>query len=210
MGLSIAYPSTSSCVRHHGRAALARARGSLSLRRPAGAVFRFDGRLRPTLTSAFIQNDLHFGALFLALGLRHDAYTVADVSDNQLQPRLGLSYRFDATGTVLGKLRPPDDPAASTDLARAVPAGLGPGTLRGHAAPAKASTRIPYSYGIDLGRHGRARDARILGEAEPQCRGQRPEFLNTGVLFPVSADRGHLPGREPAPGSSAVRAGPAI
>ncbi|MBP7617799.1 MAG: TonB-dependent receptor, partial [Geothrix sp.] len=41
---------------------------------PAGGgnVFRFDGRLRPTLTSAFIQNDLHLGALFLALGLRYD------------------------------------------------------------------------------------------------------------------------------------------
>ena len=66
-----------------------------------GRVFLFEASLRPTLTSAFVQNDLHLGTVNLDLGLRHDSYTVADISANLLQLRLGLSYRMDRTGTVL-------------------------------------------------------------------------------------------------------------
>ncbi|MFZ1377735.1 MAG: TonB-dependent receptor [Geothrix sp.] len=158
-----------------------------------GHVFQFDGRLRPTLTSAFIQNDLHFGALFLALGLRHDAYTVADVSDNQLQPRLGLSYRFDATGTVLRAsydrlmiLREHEN----LSLALSQQAwDLGPyaGTPR---QPLRPEHQNSYSYGIEqqVGKVGRV----MLEYWEKQSRnaGDNAQFLNTGVLFPVGADRG--------------------
>ncbi|MCE1203081.1 MAG: TonB-dependent receptor [Holophagaceae bacterium] len=162
---------------------------------PAGGghVFRFDGRLRPTLTSAFIQNDLHLGALFLALGLRHDAYTVADVSDNQLQPRLGLSYRFDATGTVLRAsydrlmiLREHENLALSLSQ-QAWDLGPYAGTAR---QPLRPEHQDSFSYGVEqqLGKAGRV----MLEYWEKQSRnaGDNAQFLNTGVLFPVSADRG--------------------
>jgi len=162
---------------------------------PAGGghVFRFDGRLRPTLTSAFIQNDLHLGALFLALGLRHDAYTVADISDNQLQPRLGLSYRFDATGTVLRAsydrlmiLREHENLALSLSQ-QAWDLGPYAGTPR---QPLRPEHQDSYSYGIEqqLGKAGRV----MLEYWEKQSRnaGDNAQFLNTGVLFPVGADRG--------------------
>jgi hypothetical protein len=162
---------------------------------PAGGwhLFRFDARLSPTLTSAFVQNDLHLGAFFLALGLRHDAYTVADVSDNQLQPRLGISYRVDATGTVLRVsfdrlmiLREHENLALSLSQ-QAWDLGPNAGKPRQGLRPEHQNS---YSYGIEqqLGKAGRV----MVEYWEKQSRnaGDNAQFLNTGVLFPVGADRG--------------------
>ena len=162
-----------------------------------GHVFRFDARLRPTLTSAFLQNDLHLGAFFLALGLRHDAYAVADVSDSLLQPRLGLSYRVDATGTVLRAsydrlliLREHENLALSLSQ-QAWDLGPYAGTPR---QPLRPERQHSFSYGIEqqLGKAGRI----MVEYWEKQSRnaGDNAQFLNTGVLFPVGADRGSFRG----------------
>ncbi len=158
-----------------------------------GNLFRFDARLRPTLTSAYLQNDIHLGAFFLALGLRHDAYTVADISDNQLQPRLGLSYRVDRTGTVLRAsydrlmiLREHENLALSLSQ-QAWDLGPYAGTPR---QPLRPEHQNSYSYGIEqqLGKAGRV----MIEYWEKQSRnaGDNAQFLNTGVLFPIGADRG--------------------
>jgi len=162
-----------------------------------GSLFRFDASLRPTLTSAFVQNDLHLGAFFLSLGLRHDAYTVADISDNQLQPRLGLSYRFDATGTVLRAsydrlmiLREHENLALSLSQ-QAWDLGPHAGTPR---QPLRPEHQHSYSYGIEqqLGKAGRI----LIEYWEKQSRnaGDNAQFLNTGIMFPVGADRGSFRG----------------
>ena len=162
---------------------------------PAGGghLFRFDARLTPKLTSAFVQNDVHLGALFLALGLRHDTYTVEDVSDSQLQPRVGLSYRVDATGTVLRAsydrlliLREHENLA----LAMSQQAwDLGPfaGTPR---QPLRPELQHSFSYGIEqqLGKLGRVMVE--YWEKRSHNAGDNAQFLNTGILFPVAADRG--------------------
>ncbi len=166
---------------------------------PAGGghVFRFDAQLRPTLTSAFLQNDLHLGAFFLALGLRHDAYAVADVSDSLFQPRLGLSYRLDATGTVLRAsydrlmiLREHENLALSLSQ-QAWDLGPYAGTPR---QPLRPEHQHSFSYGIEqqLGKAGRI----MVEYWEKQSRnaGDTAQFLNTGVLFPVGADRGSFRG----------------
>jgi len=158
-----------------------------------GHLFRFDATLKPTLTSAFLQNDLHLGAFFLALGLRHDTYAVAEVSDRLLQPRLGLSYRFDATGTVLRAsydrlliLREHENLALSLSQ-QAWDLGPNAGTPR---QPLRPERQHSYSYGVEqqLGKAGRV----MLEYWEKQSRnaGDNLQFLNTGVLFPVGADRG--------------------
>jgi hypothetical protein len=162
---------------------------------PAGGgnLFRFEASLRPTLTSAFLQNDIHLGSFFLALGLRHDAYTVADLSDNLLQPRLGLSYRVDATGTVfrasydrLMILREHENLALSLSQ-QAWDLGPYAGTPR---QPLRPERQHSYSYGVEqqLGKAGRL----MVEYWEKQSRnaGDNAQFLNTGLLFPVGADRG--------------------
>lgn len=158
-----------------------------------GQVFRFDGRLQPTLTSAYIQNDLHLGAFYLALGLRQDAYKVAEVSDSLLQPRLGLSYRIDATGTVLRAsydrlliLREHENLALSLSQ-QAWELGPYAGTPR---QPLRPERQHSTSYGVEqqLGRIGRLMVE--YWEKQSHNAGDTAQFLNTGVLFPVGADRG--------------------
>jgi hypothetical protein len=162
---------------------------------PAGGghLFHFDASLRPSLTSLFVQNDIHLGAFFLALGLRHDSYSVADLSDRQLQPRLGLSYRIDATGTVLRAsydhlmvLREHENLALSLSQ-QAWDLGPYAGTPR---QPLRPERQHSTSYGIEqqLGKAGRV----MLEYWEKQSRnaGDNAQFLNTGVMFPVGADRG--------------------
>ncbi|WLT30532.1 TonB-dependent receptor [Geothrix sp. PMB-07] len=158
-----------------------------------GHIFHFDAGLRPTLTSAFVQNDIHLGAFFLALGLRHDAYTVAEISDNQLQPRIGLSYRVDATGTVLRAsydrlmiLREHENLALSLSQ-QAWDLGPQAGTPR---QPLRPEHQDSFSYGVEqqLGRAGRVMVE--YWEKHSRNAGDNAQFLNTGVLFPVGADRG--------------------
>ena len=162
---------------------------------PAGGghLFHFSARLTPTLTSAFVQNDVHLGALFLALGLRHDTYTVAEVADSQLQPRVGLSYRIDPSGTVLRAsydrlliLREHENLA----LAMSQQAwDLGPfaGTPR---QPLRPELQHSFSYGIEqqLGKLGRVMVE--YWEKRSRNAGDNAQFLNTGILFPVAAERG--------------------
>ena len=158
-----------------------------------GQVFRFDARIRPTLTSAFVQNDLHLGAFFLALGLRHDTYKVEDVSDSLLQPRLGLSYRLGATGTVfrasydrLMILREHENLALSLSQ-QAWDLGPYAGTPR---QPLRPERQHSYSYGVEqqLGKAGRLMVE--YWEKRSRNAGDNAQFLNTGVLFPVGADKG--------------------
>jgi hypothetical protein len=158
-----------------------------------GKVFRLDARLTPVLTSAYVQNDLHLGSFFLALGLRHDTYTVAGISDSLFQPRVGLSYHVRATGTVLRAsydrlmiLREHENLALSLSQ-EAWDLGPNAGTPR---QPLRPERQHSYSYGVEqqLGTAGRV----MVEYWEKQSRnaGDNAQFLNTGVLFPVGADRG--------------------
>lgn len=162
---------------------------------PAGGghIFRFDARIQPTLTSAYVQNDSHLGSFFMALGLRHDSYRVEDISDSLFQPRLGLSYHVRATGTVfrasydrLMILREHENLALSLSQ-QAWDLGPYAGTPR---QPLRPERQHSYTYGVEqqLGKAGRI----MLEYWEKRSRnaGDNAQFLNTGVLFPVGADRG--------------------
>ena len=166
---------------------------------PAGGghIFRFEGGLRPRLASAFIQNDLHLGSLFLALGLRQDAYRVAEVSQQQLQPRLGASWRSDATGTVLRTswdrlmiLREHENLALSLSQ-QAWDLGPEAGTPR---RPLRPELQDSWTCGVEqqLGT-----TVRVMAEywaKQSRNAGDTAQFLNTGVLFPVGVDRGSFHG----------------
>lgn len=157
-----------------------------------GNIFRFDERIKPTLSSAFIQNDLHLGQWFLALGLRYDRYTLRGNEDSLLQPRIGLSYRF-STGTILRAsydrlliTRENENLALSTSQQAW---DLGPNA--GSPVPTlKPEFQHSFSYGAEqqIGKYGRV----MLEYWEKSSRnaGDNAQFLNTGVLFPIGADKG--------------------
>jgi len=65
-----------------------------------GGVFRFHGSANINQQAVYAQDQITSGNLTLNLGLRFDHYD-GITSDQLLQPRVGLSYLFKPTGTVV-------------------------------------------------------------------------------------------------------------
>lgn len=169
---------------------------------PAGGghIWSFATRLRPSLASAFVQSDLHAGNLFLALGLRYDAWTFRGLQDSELQPRIGLSWRFPATGTVL---------RVSYDRLFITPDRENLGLSSSHEAAELGEAEEGHDHGVhqvrpevqdawsagleqQFGRWGRlsfeywTRNGRNTADVE--------QFLNTGAEFPIALARGFFRG----------------
>ena len=158
-----------------------------------GRIFRFDGRLTPRLSSGFVQNDLHLGNWFIATGLRYDHYSVADVTQALFQPRLGASCAIRATGTVLRAsydrllvIRENENLALSLSQSAW---DLGP--YRGSPRqPVRPELQHSFSYGLEQQVGPKLRLGLEYWEKTSRNAGDNEQFLNTGVLFPVAADRG--------------------
>jgi hypothetical protein len=158
-----------------------------------GSVFHFHDRLRPSLASAYLQNDLHLGGWFLAAGLRYDRYQVKDLVQAQLQPRLGLSYRLEPTATVFRAsydrlLITPDNENLALSLSQAA-WDLGP--RAGTPVPAlRPELQDSFTVGAEqeLGRSWRLMAE--YWEKRSRNAADSEQFLNTGILFPIAADRG--------------------
>ncbi|MBI4913880.1 MAG: TonB-dependent receptor [Acidobacteria bacterium] len=158
-----------------------------------GAIWRFDGSLTPRLASAYLQNDLHLGDWFIAAGLRYDHYTVAEVTQALLQPRLGLSHALPWRTTVLRAsydrlLVARENENLALSLSQAA-WDLGPfrGTPR---QPLRPETQHAFSAGVEqqVGTVGRL--SLEWWERRSRNAGDNEQFFNTGVLFPVAAERG--------------------
>lgn len=65
-----------------------------------GSLFRFSGHSDVKGYAFYIQDNITLGALTLSAGLRADIYR-GIVGDSSIEPRLGLSYLFKPTQTVL-------------------------------------------------------------------------------------------------------------
>src|SRR5262249_26198367 len=65
-----------------------------------GRQFIFKGHTDVKQVAAYAQDAITLGSLALSLGLRFDNYAGIS-SDHLFQPRLGLSYHFNRTNTVL-------------------------------------------------------------------------------------------------------------
>lgn len=65
-----------------------------------GELFRFHGKANINQQAVYAQDQMTLGNLTLNLGLRFDNYD-GITSDKLLQPRIGLSYLFKPTGTVI-------------------------------------------------------------------------------------------------------------
>ncbi len=164
-----------------------------------GNIFRFDEGFAPSLASAYVQQDLKAGDWNLGLGLRLDSYHGRGYVHNQLQPRVGVSRTFPATGTLL---------RASYDRLLITPENENLALSTSQAAwdlTAAAGTPVPRL-------RPELQDSFLVG-AEQQLGGifkasldywwkdslnsaDNDQFLNTGVLFPTAASRGTFHGMD--------------
>ena len=162
-----------------------------------GAIWHFQDHIRPQLASAFVQNDLHLGDWFLALGLRYDSYTVKDISQGQFQPRLGVSYRIPSTRTIF---RASYDRLLVTreneNLALSLSQqawDLGP--YAGTPVPSlKPELQDSLNVGIEQQIGNSFRLMADYWEKRSLNAADSSPFLNTDVVFPVGMNRGRFHG----------------
>jgi len=162
-----------------------------------GAIWRFEDRITPRLASAFIQNDLHLGNWFLAVGLRYDHYTVKNITQDQIQPRLGVSYRIPSTRTIfrasydrLLVARENENLALSLSQ-QAWDLGPYAGTP---VPPLKPELQDSINVGIEQQFGGSFRLMAEYWEKNSKNSGDAGPFQNTEVIFPVGMNAGRFHG----------------
>lgn len=168
-----------------------------------GGWFRFSDKGAGSLFTIFAQDRVRAGRFLFNLGARYDVYRFL-VRGNQLQPRLGLAYRIDETGTVLrasynrNYQTPPNE---NLLLANSVASGaLAPPDVRrslnGGVILMRPQRQNVYEVGFEQ------RIAGIVGVSAAYYHKNSSDlqdndnFLNTGVIFPTSLARSRVNGVE--------------
>ncbi len=162
---------------------------------PAGGghIFTFDDKVTPTFSSAYVQSEWHTGPWFLSAGFRLDRYVQRDFSKTELQPRLGLSYRVEATQTVFRAsfdrlmITPENENLALSLSQQARDLGALAGTP---AVPLEPELQNSFTYGVEqqIGQMGRV--SLEYWEKKSGNAADNEQFFNTGIQFPIAAAHG--------------------
>jgi len=166
---------------------------------PSGGsnIFRFEDRISPRLSSAYIQTDWHVGPWVLAGGLRYDRYSAKSFSESQFQPRLGASYRIAGTGTVLRvsydrlMITPENENLALSLSQQAWDLGSNAGRP---VPPLRPEIQDSVTWGAEQQFGQVARVSADYWEKRSRNAADNEQFRNTGVLLPIAADRALLRG----------------
>ena len=161
-----------------------------------GNIFHFDDQLAPSLASGFVQDDLKAGNWSLGLGLRLDSYHGAGYVKNQLQPRLGLTYNFVGTGTLLRGtydrlMITPENENLGFSTSPQAWALTGAG---GTAPPLMPELQDSFLLGVDQQLGGLFKATLDYWWKDSRNTADNDQFLNTGLLFPIAAWKGHFHG----------------
>ncbi|MBL0211852.1 MAG: TonB-dependent receptor [Holophagaceae bacterium] len=162
---------------------------------PAGGgnIFTFDDKVTPAFSSAYAQSEWHTGPWFLTAGLRLDRYTQRNFASTALQPRLGLSYRVEATSTVFRAsydrlmITPENENLALSLSQQARDLGALAGTP---AVPLKPELQNSFTYGVEqqIGQVGRV--SLEYWEKRSENAADNEQFFDTGIQFPIAAASG--------------------
>jgi outer membrane receptor protein involved in Fe transport len=165
-----------------------------------GSIWHFQDRIRPSLASAFIQNDLHLGRVFLALGLRYDRWVLRGESEDELQPRLGLSWKL-GDSTVLRAsydrllITPDRENLALSSSELVAELGEEPGSEAVHVFhQVRPELQDSWTLGVEqqLGTWGRV--SAEYWERKGRNTADVEQFMNTGVEFPIAMAHGFFHG----------------
>jgi hypothetical protein len=169
-----------------------------------GRRFHFSAMAAGNLYSGFLQDNVRFGRFSLALGLRYDNYRFL-VNGAQLQPRLGVAWHLRETGTVFrasynrNYQTPPNENLLLSSSEHA--AALAPAAVR-EALGDNVVVRIRperqnvYEVGIQQALLGRASLNLAYYHKNSRDQQDNDNFLNTGIIFPVTLSRIRVNGVE--------------
>lgn len=146
----------------------------------------FNQSITPTLRSAFSQWEGHYGSLTAAIGVRFDSYTQRSGQDavSEVQPRLGVSYKLSEWNTIF---------KASYDRLMIIPDNefLAISSVNGVLKPELQNS-------LSLGTVHQLADWGKLTleywEKQSVNSADSEQLFNTGVLFPVHAQKGNFRG----------------
>ena len=157
-----------------------------------GKLFRFLDYGTGNLYSGFVQDNVRLGRFQLALGLRYDHYNFL-TKGNQLQPRLGVSYNLRETGTVFrasySRLyqTPPNENLLLSNSTEAYQ--LAPDSVRealGSPVPIRCERQNFFEAGLQQGLFGKLSLNASYYHKEATDQQDNNNFLNTGIIFPIS------------------------
>jgi hypothetical protein len=163
-----------------------------------GNIFHFDDQLAPSLISGFIQDDIKRGDATFGLGLRFDSYHGADYTKNQLQPRLGATYLFTASGTQLRSsydhlMITPENENLGFSTSNQAWALTGAG---GTAPKLMPEIQDSYLLGVDQQLGSLFKASLDYWWKASRDTADNDQFMNTGLLFPIAAWKGRFHGTD--------------
>ena len=167
-----------------------------------GSLFRFHASSHGNLYSGFAQDNVRMGRFQLALGLRYDNYRFLS-QGNQLQPRLGVSFNLKETGTILrasySRLfqTPPNENLLLSNSDEAYQ--LAPDSVRealGNPVPIRSERQNFYEVGLQQAMFGRLSLNASYYHKDATDQQDNNNFLNTGIIFPISLQKIRVNGAE--------------
>ena len=158
-----------------------------------GDWFHFSDKASGKLYTSFLQDRIRLGRLRLSLGARFDHYRFL-VKGSQIQPRLGLAYHIEETGTVLRSSynrnyqTPPNENlllSNSQAASRLAPPQVQQ-DLNGGVIVMRAQRQNVYEAGLQQQLGGRASLSLAYFHKDSSDLQDNDNFLNTGIIFPTS------------------------
>lgn len=166
---------------------------------PAGGgnILRFADGFAPSLASAYVQDDLKAGRWTFALGLRFDSYKGRDSTQNALQPRLGVTYALPGIGTLVRVvydrlLITPENENLAFSTSQTVWSLVTQSATP--VPPLRAETQDSYLVGLEQQLGQVARVSLDYWWKDSRNAADNSQFMNTGILFPISAWKGRFHG----------------
>jgi len=168
-----------------------------------GRPFHFSDKQAGNLYSGFLQDNIRYGRVSLSLGLRYDEYRFL-VNGRQLQPRVGVAFHVKETGTVLrasynrNYQTPPNENLLLSNSRQA--AELAPPLVRealgGAFIPIRPERQNVYEVGVQQALFGRMSLNASYYHKNSRDQQDNDNFLNTGIIFPLTLDAIRVNGLE--------------
>lgn len=168
-----------------------------------GQPLVFRGSDTGTYVAGFVQDNARYGPLGASLGLRYDRNDLPTRED-QLQPRVGLAWYVEGTGTVLrasyNRLFFTPEYENILFSSSALAAGVVPPEvadsreLGGGVLLVRSERQDAYTLGAQQALGGRLRLDVDFWWRRSRNAGDQDQFQNTGIVFPIAFDAGRFNG----------------
>ena len=168
-----------------------------------GRPFYFSGSNTGTYLAAFVQDNIRWKDLTVNVGVRYD-HNDLFLSENQIQPRVGVAYLFGATSTVLRAsynrmfITPEYENillSSSPQAASITPPELQDSQQLGGGELVNRSERHDvWNFGVQQGIGSKLRLDASLWYRKVKNAADQDQFFNTGIVFPLNFESGHLQG----------------